>query len=317
LGQWIVSKSNPLTARVAVNRYWEQFFGTGIVKTTENLGSQAEWPSHPELLDWLACEFMHPTADGGRDWDIKAIQKFIVMSATYQQSSRITRPLQERDPENQLLARGPRFRLQAECIRDNALAIAGLLVEKTGGPSVHPYQPEGIWDEMNFYGDMHNYKHDTNGNEYRRSLYTIWKRTTPPPDMILFDMPARETCRVMRSRTDTPLQALVLMNDETFVEAARVLAQRMLSDGGPTPKSRVAFAFRNALARLPTRAETAILLAGLDRRLAKYRRNPQAAKDLLRIGDAKTNANVDPAELAAYTATASVILNLDETVTKE
>ncbi len=317
LAEWIVSKSNPLTARVAVNRYWEQFFGTGIVKTTENLGSQAEWPSHPELLDWLACEFMHPTASGGRDWDIKAMQKLIVMSATYRQSSRTTRQLEERDPENRLLARGPRFRLGAEAIRDNALAIAGLLVEQTGGPSVHPYQPEGIWDEMNFYGDMHNYKHDTNGNEYRRSVYTIWKRTTPPPDMILFDMPARETCRVMRSRTDTPLQALVLMNDETYVEAARVLAERMLTGGGATPKARIAFAFRCALARSPTAAETKIILAGLDRRLSKYRHDRGDAEKLVRIGDAKVNVKLDPAELAAYAATASVILNLDETLTKE
>jgi hypothetical protein len=317
LAQWIVSPTNPLTARVAVNRYWEKFFGAGLVKSTENLGSQADWPSHPELLDWLAVEFERPSSPARRPWDMKAIQKLIVMSATYRQSSKLAPALLARDPENRLLARGPRFRLPAESIRDNALAVAGLLVEKIGGPPARPYQPAGIWDEVNFYGNLHNYKHQTNGNEYRRGLYTIWKRTTPPPDMTLFDMPGREVCALKRSRTDTPLQALALLNDETYVEASRMLAQRMIEEGGATAESRIAYGFRAALARPPSRAELEILKAGLNRRLAKYRAGPEAASKLVGIGDTKPDAKLPAPELAAYTVAASTILNLDETMTKE
>lgn len=317
LAKWIVSPTNPLTARVAVNRYWEKMFGTGLVKSSENLGSQGDWPSHPELLDWLAFEFMHPSNTNTRPWDMKAIQRLIVMSATYRQSSTITPALLERDPENRLLARGPRFRLAAETIRDNALAISGLLVDRVGGPPTRPYQPEGIWDEINFYGNLHNYKSDTNGNEFRRSVYTIWKRTTPPPDMTLFDMPNREVCTLKRSRTDTPLQALALMNDATYLESARVLAQRMLTEAGPRPEDRLAFGFRVALARPPNRKELRILKTGLDRRLTHYRASPEAAQRLLQIGDTKPDDKLPAAELAAYTLAASTILNLDETLTKE
>jgi hypothetical protein len=309
--QWIVARDNPLTARVQVNRFWEKFFGTGIVKTSENFGSQAEWPSHPELLDFLATEFVR------LGWDQKAIQKQIVMSATYRQTSRITPALLERDPENRLLARGSRFRVQAEIVRDQALAIAGLLVEKIGGPSVRPYQPPGIWDELSVYGNLHNYKTDTSGNEYRRSLYTIWKRTTPPPEMTIFDMPGRETCVVKRSRTNTPLQALALMNDETFVESSRRLAEQMLQKGGSTPSDRIDYAMIQATARPATPDERHVLIAGLESRLAKFKQDFNGAKTLISIGDSKPDAKLDPAELAAYTTTASIILNLDETVTKE
>jgi hypothetical protein len=311
LALWIASPDNPLTARVAVNRFWERFFGVGIVATSEDFGTRAEFPSHPELLDWLATEFVR------LKWDMKAMQKEIVMSATYRQSSRITPDLLKHDPENRLLARGPRFRLPAEMIRDQALYAAGLLTEKQGGPSVRPYQPDGIWDEVSVYGNMHNYKHDTGQNLYRRTFYTIWKRTAAPPMLTLFDVPGRETCRVRRSRTNTPLQALVLENDVTYIEAARVLAQRMLTEGGTTPEARIAYAYRHLLCRRPTAQETAVLTTGLAKRLAKYRADTAAATQLVSEGDTPRDPKLDVSELAAYTVAASVILNLDETITKE
>ena len=311
LARWIVDAKNPLTARVAVNRFWERFFGVGLVKSSENFGSQSDWPSHPELLDWLATEFVR------LGWDMKAIQKTIVMSAAYRQSSAVTPALVERDPENRLLARGPRFRVQAEVVRDQALAIAGLLNEKVGGPSVRPYQPEGIWDEINVYGNLRNYKHDTDGNQYRRSLYTIWKRTSAPPSMTLFDAPGREICVVRRSRTNTPLQALALLNDETYVEASRKLAEKMILEGGNSVEDRIAYAFRRATAREPQSHEVNVLKTGLEQRLVRYRQDVKSAKALVAIGDSKSPPTLDPSELAAYTTTASVILNLDETITKE
>jgi hypothetical protein len=311
LARWLVSPEHPLTARVAVNRMWEKFFGVGIVKSSENFGIQGEFPSHPELLDWLATEFIR------LGWDMKAIQKTIVMSNSYRQSSATSPALLERDPENRLLARGPRFRLQAELIRDNALAIAGLLVDKTGGPSVRPYQPDGVWDEVNVYGNLRNYHHDKGEGLYRRSMYTIWKRTAAPPQMLLFDSPSREYCAVRRSRSNTPLQALTLLNEITFVEAARVLAQHMLEEGGKTPDQRITYAFRRATAREPSAHELRVLASGLDKRLQKYRANPDAARKLIGQGDAKPDEKLDPEELAAYTVAASVILNLDETVTRE
>ena len=308
---WIASPDNPLTARVAVNRFWEKFFGIGIVQTTEDFGVRAEFPSHPELLDWLATEFMR------QKWDMKAIQKEIVLSATYRQSSRATPQQWHQDPDNRLLARGPRFRLPAEVIRDQALAISGLLVEKTGGPSVRPYQPDGLWDELSVYGNLRNYQHDKGDGLYRRSLYTFWKRTVGPPLMALFDVPGRDTCRVRRARTDTPLQALALLNDETFVEASRVLAQRMVIEGGRTPAARLTYAFRRAVGRRPTAQELHILSGGVRKRLARYRAHPEAAARLVGIGDYPRDARVTAPELAAYTTAASVILNMDETITKE
>jgi len=311
LARWIVDPANPLTARVAVNRFWEMYFGVGIVKSSENFGVQAEWPSNMELLDWLATEFV---ADG---WDMKAIQKKILMSATYRQSSAVTPALLERDPENRLLARGPRFRLQAEMIRDNALAVGGLLIEKLGGPSVRPYQPKGVWDETNVYGNLRNYKHDTGDSLYRRSMYTIWKRTAAPPDMTMFDMPSRELCTVKRARTNTPLQALSLLNEITYVEAARGLAERMMHDGGDTAQKRIAFGFRLATGRLPSEREMKTLSDSFAPVEERFRANPDAAKRLVAIGDSKSDPKLDVPDLAAYTLTASVILNLDETITKE
>ena len=310
LARWLVSREHPLTARVWVNRQWERLFGTGLVKSSENFGMQSEFPSHPELLDWLAVEFR----DGG--WDMKATLKKIVISATYRQASQVTPALLERDPENRLLARGPRFRLPAELIRDQALVLGGLLTAKIGGPSVRPYMPEGVWDETSVYGDMLRYQRDSGESLYRRTMYTIWKRTAAPPTMLMFDSPSREFCTVKRSRTNTPLQALALLNEVTYVEAARALGEEMLSQA-ISPSDRLARAFREATSRMPTSEELRILTAGLERRLAKYQADPESAKKLLAVGDKKQSPQFDPIELAAYTLTANVILNLDETVTKE
>jgi hypothetical protein len=311
LAQWIVSRENPLTARVWVNRQWARLFGTGLVKTIDNFGVQSDAPSHPELLDWLATEFMR------RDWDMKAMQKLFVMSATYRQSARVTPELLERDPENRLLARGPRFRLPAEIIRDQALAISGLLVEQVGGPSVRPYMPEGVWDETSKYGDLRGYKHGQGADLYRRSLYTIWKRTAAPPTMLMFDSPSRELCTVSRSRTNTPLQALALLNEVTFVEAARALAQRMMTEGGSHVDDRLIWGFRLATSRSPDDAELAILRAGFERYLAKFQADPKAAQTLIATGESSLPEGVNPVELAAWTLTANVLLNLDEVVTRE
>jgi len=311
LAKWIVSPTNPLTSRVAVNRLWERFFGVGIVPTSEDFGTRAEFPSHPELLDWLATEFIR------LKWDQKALIKELVTSATYCQSSDENPEITRIDPTNRYLAHGPRFRLPAEVIRDQALAVSGLLVEKVGGPSVRPYQPDGVWDELNVYGNLRNYKHDTDSGLHRRSLYTIWKRTAAPPEMTLFDMSTRETCRVRRARTNTPLQALVLLNDVTYLESARVLANRMIREGGVSPKSRIDFAYESVLSRPASAQEARILESSLQRRLAHFRQNPSAAKKLISDGDAKNAPGVNPSELAAYTVLASTILNLDETLSKE
>jgi len=311
LARWLVDPAHPLTARVQVNRYWELLFGSGIVKSSENFGLQSQYPSHPELLDWLATEYIR------LGWDTKAILKTIVLSATYRQSSQATLQAVKRDPENRLLARGARFRLSAEMVRDNALAISGLLVHKVGGRSVRPYQPRGIWDELAVHGNLRNYKHDLGEGLYRRSMYTIWKRTTAPPNLIMFDMPGREFCVVKRFRTNTPLQALSLLNEETYVEAARVLAQKMLHEGGSTLEQRIAWAFRRATARWPDSHERQTLAAGLQRNLERFRAHPEAAKQLIAVGESPADPQLDPTELAAHTLTANVILNLDETITKE
>ncbi|MCE9611772.1 MAG: PSD1 and planctomycete cytochrome C domain-containing protein [Chthoniobacter sp.] len=311
LAQWLVSGEHPLTARVWVNRAWEKFFGTGLVRTSENLGSQAEWPSHPELLDWLATEFVR------LKWDMKAMQKLIVTSASYRQSARVTPELLERDPDNRLLARGPRFRLSAESVRDQALAVSGLLVEKLGGPSVRPYMPPGVWDETSVYGDLRGYKPDAGDGLYRRTLYTVWKRTAAPPTMLLFDSPNREICTAKRSRTNTPLQALALLNEVTYLEAARRLAEQMLTTGGSTPETRLTWAFRRATARQPDAVELKTLTTGLATRLARFQQDEAAAKQLIAQGATKADPKLNPAELAAYTTAANVILNLDEVVTRE
>jgi hypothetical protein len=305
--RWLASPANPLTARVAVNRAWQMYFGAGLVRTPADFGAQGEWPSHPELLDWLATEFVRSK------WDVKGLQRLIVTSATYRQSSRLTPQLRARDPENRLLARGPRQRLSAEMIRDQALFASGLLVEELGGPSVKPYQPAGLWREL---ADTE-YRRDSGRALYRRGLYTFWKRTVPPPALVTFDAAGREACSVRQARTNTPLQALNLLNDVTFVECARVLAQRVLREGGSTAAGRLTLAFRLAVARRPRPAELKVLRAGLERHRAHYRADRNAALALVRAGEAPRDEALDVAELAAYTAACSVILNLDEVITKE
>ena len=313
LASWLVSPSHPLTARVAVNRYWQMYFGIGIVKTSEDFGVQGEPPVHPELLDWLATEF---TRTG---WDVKAMQRLIVTSATYRQSSRVGPALIEKDPENRLLARGPRLRLPAEMVRDNALAVSGLLNADIGGPSVFPYQPKGLWDELAF-GDgfsAQSFTPSTNKDLYRRSMYTFWKRTVPPPQLTTFDAPDREKCTGRRALTNTPPQALVLMNDPTYIEAARWLAQRVMTEGGRDAGSRISFAFRGATARMPSGNEAHVLRTLFQQQLTRYRGDKKAALELLSVGESKWDAKLDASELAAWTIVASAILNLDETITKE
>jgi len=313
LAKWIVSPGNPLTARVAVNRYWQEYFGAGIVKTSEDFGSQGEQPSNPALLDWLATEFV---ATG---WNVKGMQRLIVTSAAYRQSSRVTPELEERDPENRLLARGPRFRLPAELIRDNALAVGGLLNDRIGGPSVYPYQPKGLWEEMAFGSGFtgQTYSESRGPDLYRRSMYTVWKRTVPPAALVTFDAPDREKCTARRSITNTPLQALVLMNDPTYVEAARFLAARMITEGGAAPEGRIKYAFRMATGRIPDAQETAVLQGAANEALAGFRQHRDEATALLAVGASRNNPSLDPQELAAWTTVASMILNLDETITKE
>ena len=308
LARWLVDRSNPLTARVTVNRFWQSYFGTGIVKTVDDFGSQGEWPSNPELLDWLAVEFM----DSG--WDVKALQKKIVMSATYRQDSRITPELLKRDPENRLLARGPRYRLGPEEIRDQALFLSGLLVEKTGGPSVKPYQPPGLWEEL---AGGKGYAQDKGEGLYRRSLYTYWKRTSPPPFMVNFDSPNREMCTVYEYHTNSPLQALDLMNDVTFLEASRKLGERMMREGGNSPDQRIAWAFRVALDRDPDAKRAQILGDAYRRFLANYSADHAAAEAFVHQGDSPVPADLDSGELAVYTSVASIILNMDDVISKE
>jgi hypothetical protein len=306
--RWLVDPANPLTARVAVNRFWQMYFGTGIVKTVEDFGSQGEWPSHPELLDWLATEFVRS------GWNVKDLQKLIVTSATYRQASRVTPELHQRDPDNRLLARGPRVRLAAEMVRDQALAISGLLVERIGGPSVKPYQPAGLWREL---AGGQDYPQDHGEKLYRRSLYTYWKRAAPPPSMMNFDAAGREACVVRETRTNTPLQALNLMNDVTFLEASRILAERVMREGGSGPAERLGHAFRLATARQPRPEESEVLLAAFRRSLDRFQTDREAAIRFLTVGEYPRDKALDPSELAAYATVASLILNLDEVVTKQ
>ncbi len=307
LARWLVDPANPLTARVAVNRWWQMLFGVGLVKTVEDFGSQGEWPTHPELLDWLAVQLVRS------GWNIKATLRTIVTSATYRQSSKVTPELLRRDPENRLLARGPRFRLSAEMVRDQALAASGLLVEKLGGPSVKTYQPASLWKEL---ADTE-YKPDQGASLYRRSLYTFWKRTVAPPNMITFDAAGRETCIVRQTRTNTPLQALTLMNDVTYVEASRALAQRVLTECGATPDARLRRMFCLLVARPPRSEELQILRANLDEQRKRFHADPRAAKRLVGVGEVHRDERLDVTELAAYSAVANLLLNLDETITRE
>ncbi len=312
LAEWLTQPAQPLTARVVVNRFWQQLFGIGLVKTSEDFGVQSEYPSHPELLDWLAVDFRES------GWDVKRLIKQIVLSQTYRQDSKTTRELFQVDPENRLLARGPRFRLPAETVRDQALALSGLLDRRIGGPSVHPYQPEGFYNNMvvgaNYPSTVWT---QSEGNDlYRRSLYTFWKRTVPHPLMTTFDAPDREVCTVRRSRTNTPLQALALMNDPTFVEASRALAETVLSGSETEPVTRLQRAFQMATGREPDSRESRALSQALDEMLASYDAHPLEAEALLSVGESNVSINHSPKELAAYTAVMSLILNLDETLSK-
>jgi hypothetical protein len=308
LARWLVSPQHPLTARVEVNRLWQQCFGEGLVRTMNDFGAQGEPPTHPELLDRLAVRFMQ---DG---WDIKQMLRRIVTSATYRQSSAPTTNLLQRDPENRLLARGPRFRLSAETIRDQALAIGGLLVERLGGPSVKPYQPPGLWEAVSYDGEL-TYQQDQGDGLWRRSLYTFWKRQSPPPALLAFDGPTREKCTVRRPRTNTPLQALVLLNDVTYLEAGRGLAALALAQPGDDG-ARLRYAFRRATARLPDEEELSVLQRLLDQQRARFRADHEAAAHLIAVGASPAGRTLDPIELAAWTATAHSILNLDEIVTR-
>jgi Protein of unknown function (DUF1553)/Protein of unknown function (DUF1549)/Concanavalin A-like lectin/glucanases superfamily/Planctomycete cytochrome C len=310
LARWLVSTENPLTARVTVNRFWQMFFSNGLVKTAEDFGAQGERPSHPELLDWLAVEFQQ------NGWNIKALLKTIVMSNTYRQNSKITPEFLQRDPDNQLLARGPRVRLPAEMIRDQALFASGLLVEELGGPSVRPYQPEGLYKDL-LFSNMTKYAQDKSQGLWRRSLYTFWKRTVNPPAMNVFDASSREYCMVRETRTNTPLQALNLMNDTTYVEAARIMAQRMLIEGGTKPEDRIALGLRLAAGRPPDENERQLLLGNLQSQLEYFHGHPQEATRLLAVGARPSDTKLKAEELAAYAVIASLILNLDEVITKQ
>jgi hypothetical protein len=307
LAKWLVSRDHPLTARVTVNRYWQMLFGTGLVKTVEDFGAQGEWPTHPELLDWLAVEFMES------GWDTRHLLRTIVLSETYRQDSRASSAKIQRDPENRLLALGPRSRLPAETVRDQALFVSGLLVEKLGGPSVKPYQPEGLWKEL-LGAD---YVRDRGENLYRRSLYTFWRRTVPPPSLMNFDAAGREVCIVRESRTNTPLQALNLMNDVQYVEAARFLAERMIRHGGEDAADRLQYGFRTVLSRRARDGELQILADALAYHRDRFLTDPAGAEKLLSQGEAKRDASIPAGEHAAYTMVASMILNLDEAVTKQ
>ena len=312
LARWLTHPRHPTTSRVVVNRFWQQLFGVGLVKTSGDFGLQGEAPSHPALLDWLAADFV----DSG--WNVKRLMKRIVLSATYRQDSAVTTDHWSRDPENRSLARGPRVRLPAELIRDQALAVAGLLSDRVGGPSVRPYQPEGLYDGV-IVGETYpgtKWDQATGPNLYRRSIYTFWKRTLPHPAMTVFDAPDREFCTVRRSTTNTPLQALTLMNDPTFVEAARKLAERVIASGPPGRSERVKTAFALAVGRRPNDDELKILTEQLDGFERSFREDADAARELVSIGESPRDDAVPVEELAAFTALASLILNLDEVITK-
>jgi hypothetical protein len=312
LAKWLVDSDHPLTARVTVNRFWQQLFGTGLVKTSEDFGSQGEPPSHPQLLDWLAAQMV---TDG---WDVKETMKRMVMSATYRQSSRITPELRERDPDNRLLARGPRFRLDAEMLRDQALAVSGLLNGKLGGPSVKPPQPDGLWFAVGYSGsNTVRFKPDEGDDKiHRRTIYTFIKRTSPPPQMSTFDAPSRESCITRRERTNTPLQALLLWNDPQYVEAARALAQRALIEGGESDEDRAAYMFKLATGRNAIKSEVRDLMAAANEELEHYNANQEAAKELVNVGTVAVPDDMDAPKLAAWTVTANLLLNLDEVIMK-
>ncbi|MEL6592673.1 MAG: DUF1553 domain-containing protein, partial [Bacteroidota bacterium] len=303
LAQWLFLTENPLTARVAVNRYWQQYFGQGLVSTTQDFGNQGSLPTHPELLDWLALRFMES------EWDVKALQKLIVMSATYRQNSLTSPELREKDKDNIWLARGPKMRLSSEMLRDNALAASGLLNDKVGGESVRPYQPKGLWI-MN--GGR--YQEDNGEDLYRRSFYTIWKRTVPNPTLATFDQPDRNLCTVKRQKTNTPLQALVLLNDPTFVETAKVLGEYMAKQSDPSQS--IAAVYQRLTAKQASDQEMKVLRELQEQEYHSFTENPAKTKGWLSAGQYEADSELEPALLASYAVVASVILNSDATITK-
>jgi hypothetical protein len=309
LANWLTSRDNPLTARVFVNRLWKLYFGQGLARSLEDFGAQGEWPTHPELLDWLAVEF----TDSG--WNVNHMIKLMVMSGTYRQSSAVDKKLAERDPGNRLLARQSRYRLDAEVVRDNALAVSGLLSPHIGGDSVHPYQPPGYWAYLNF--PVREWQNDSGEKLYRRTLYTHWQRTFLHPSLLAFDAPTREECTCERPRSNIPQQALVLLNDPIYVEAARVFAERMLKEGGQDAEARIQFAYRQALQRPAKPAELKLLAELQAKHLQQYKADNAAAAALLKVGAHVAPADLDPAELAAWTSAARVVLNLHEGITRE
>ncbi len=312
IAQWLLRPEHPLTTRVTVNRFWQEVFGTGLVRTAGDFGIAGELPSHPELLDWMAIEFRE------KGWDVKQFFKLLLTSATYRQAAVVTADKLNKDPQNRLLSRGPRFRMDAEMVRDYALAASGLLVPKLGGPSVKPYQPEGVWEAVAMIGsNTRDYRRDSGENLYRRSLYTFWKRAAPPASMEIFNATAREFCAVRRERTNTPLQALVTLNDVQFIEAARHLAQTaMLKVPGDATESRLDFMARRLLSRPLRTQETAVVKASLAELLAYYAQHADDAKALIATGDSKPEASLPPEQLAAWTMLANELMNLDEVVCK-
>jgi hypothetical protein len=308
LAQWLVSRDNPLTARTVMNRLWKQFFGAGLSKQLDDLGAQGEPPSNPALLDWLACEFMD------RGWDVKHMVRTIVVSKTYRQSSVATPELLAADPLNREFARQSAYRVDAELVRDNALAVSGLLVGKVGGPSVKPYQPEGYWENLNF--PPRQYVADQGDAQHRRGLYTWWQRSFLHPSLLAFDAPSREECTAERNRSNIPQQALVLLNDPTYVEAARAFATRVLRECSERPQDRLNRAWQLALQRTPRPSEAETIRKLLDKHLSDYRANPAAAQALLSLGVAPMPDGLDAAELAAWTHVARVLLNLHESITR-
>jgi hypothetical protein len=312
LARWFLQPQHPLTARVVVNRFWAQLFGVGLVKSVEDFGTQGEWPSHPEVLDTLARDFV----DGG--WNVKGFFKSVVLSSTYRQTSDASPELYARDPENRLLARGPRVRLTSEQIRDQALAVSGLLAEKIGGPSVRPYQPESLYKGIVVDAPYPSTTWELGkGDElYRRSLYTFWKRTVPHPAMLTFDSPDREFCSARRSRTNTPLQALVLWNETGYLESSRKLGERMLKEGGADDTSRATFAFRLATGRMPRAEESAVLIRTYAKLRADFSARPDDAAKLIKVGVSVPDPALSAVELAAAAGVANLILTLDETITK-
>jgi hypothetical protein len=309
--RWLFSADHPLTARVTANRWWQEVFGAGIVLTSGDFGTTGDLPSHPELLDWLALELR----DSG--WDVKAFFRLLVTSATYRQSAAATVEKLEKDPQNRYLSRGARFRMDAEAIRDYVLAASGILAGRIGGPSVRPYQPDGVWEAVAMIGsNTRDYRRDSGEGLYRRSLYTFWKRAAPPAAMEILNAPNREFCAVRRERTNTPLQALVTLNDVQFIEAARYLAQSVLRDGGSADGERADFLARSVLARPFRPDERVVVLANLGALLEHYRANPQDAAALVSVGESRADAALDPAQLAAWTLLGNQLFNLDEALNK-